>query len=191
MKSMRRSVVLFVLAAVIAAVLVALPAAAAPSDPYGGKVDASLLAVVNAPDTTSTTPLHAIVYGSDLTTANAASRHSDEVRQPLGKIGGESVTIRRAASRGSRPRRASTTSTLDAEVVPTGGVTKAPLDGNALVTDYPVTDGAVDAWKKGIDGKDVGVAVIDSGTDAEPSTSTTRSARADQAQGPAGRRTAA
>jgi hypothetical protein len=136
-----------VLAALVAAVLSVLPASAGTADPYQGKVDSSLLAVVNASGTTSTTTLHAMVYGADLATANTDLGSALQVRRPLGKIGGESVTIASGDLARLTAEDGVDYVTYDAEVVPTGGVTKAALDGSSLVTTYPAIDGAVKAWK--------------------------------------------
>ena len=125
MKSMRRSMVLFVLAAVIAAVLVALPASAAPSDPYGGKVDASLLAVVNASGRRRRRRCTRSSTAPTSPRANADLGSAMTVRRPLGKIGGESVTIAAGSLATADRRGRRRLRHLDAEVVPTGGVTQA------------------------------------------------------------------
>ena len=60
---------------------------------FGPKVSGALTAAATAKGVASTTPLHAIVYGSDLTTANADLGSAMTVRRALGAIGGESVSI--------------------------------------------------------------------------------------------------
>ena len=138
MKSMRRSMVLFVLAAVIAAVLVALPASAAPERSLrrqGRREPARRRQRVR----------------HDLDDAAARDRlrrrpRRRELRPRQRHDGARSRSARSAASRSrSRPATSSRLTaedgvdyvTLDAEVVPTGGVTRAPLDGSQLVTTYP------------------------------------------------------
>jgi hypothetical protein len=80
--------VLLILLVVIAGISAGTSAAAAD---FGPKVDPSLAAVASR--ASSATPLHAIVYGSNLEATNAALGSTLNVRQPLGEIGGESVTI--------------------------------------------------------------------------------------------------
>ena len=164
---MRRSTSLSRIALGLLAVLCValLGAAAAPgtsqaSTSFGPKVDGSLVAV--ATGAPATAQLHVIAYGADLAAANADLGTAMTVRQPLGKIGGESVTI----SVANLPKLAAEPGvdylTLDRDIVPTGSIRPA-LNGNVLATAYPAADGAVDAWKMGLDGSNVGVAVIDSG----------------------------
>src|ERR1700751_4894554 len=74
-------------------VALALPASGNASSSFGPKVSSSLAAVAGASGTTSSTPLHAIVFGSNPAQGNTAGRSLIQVRQPLGVMGGESVTV--------------------------------------------------------------------------------------------------
>ena len=85
---------------------------------FGPKISSTLASAATAPGTTSATQLHAIVYGTDLKTANTALGTAMTVRQPLGAIGGESVTI-----------QAGSLSTLAAQA----GVNYATLDPDIKV----------------------------------------------------------
>ena len=150
--------------AVLAALLaVALASIAAPAgaNGFGGKVDPALAAV--AAGASSSTPLHAIVYGSNLAAANTALGPGMTVRQPLGEIGGESVTIPAGNLSQLTAQAGVDYVALDRDIALTGNVTRPSLDGKSLLTQYPVADGAVSVWKQGYTGQNVGVAVIDSG----------------------------
>ena len=147
-------------------VALALPAAGSATLDYGPKVSPSLAALANGPSATSSTVLHAIVFGANIQQANADLGSLLTVRQQLGTIGGESVDLTVGALPQLTAEPGVSWVTLDSVVVPTGNVTVPPL-GSALVTTYPTIDDAVSAWQNGITGKNVSVAVIDSGVTPE------------------------
>lgn len=153
---------------IVTCVLVALaiPAAGSATVSYGPKVSPSLAAVANASGATSTTVLHAIIFGSNIPQVNTDLGTALTVRQTLGTIGGESADF----TVGTLPQLTAEPGvswvTLDSVVVPTGAVTSPPI-GSALVTTYPSTDNVTSAWQNGITGNKVGVAVIDSGVTPE------------------------
>ena len=107
---------------------------------FGPKISTTLATAATAPGTTSATPLHAIVYGTDLKTANTALGDGDDrpaaARRDRRRVGhhpaGSLSTL--AAQAGISYARSTPTSRS------TGGVQKMPLTGSQLVTDYPVTD---------------------------------------------------
>jgi serine protease AprX len=158
----RRHITKLVLLGTLALALV--PGAARSTNSFGPKVSDSLAAV--AATAGASTPLHAILYGSNLQAANADLASVMTVRQPLGAIGGESVTIPAGSLPALTAEPGVDYATLDAAVAVNGPV-KAPLDGTGLVATYPLTDDAVGAWRSGITGKGVGVAIVDSGTTSE------------------------
>ena len=72
------------------------------------------------------------------------------VRQPLGKIGGESVTIPAGSLSKLAAQDGVDYVTLDADVEPTGGVTGAARRRRNSSTDYPLVDGAVEGLEEGL-----------------------------------------
>src|SRR5689334_20293346 len=67
--------------------------AARSANGFGPKVSDAMAAAATAPGVSSSTWLHAIVYGGDLGTANADLGSNMTVRQAMGSLGGESVSI--------------------------------------------------------------------------------------------------
>jgi serine protease AprX len=159
----RRTYLTLVAFACVLAVSFVLPAAgSADSSSFGSKVSSQLAAAATAPGVTAATSLHAIVYGTDLAGANADLGSLVQIRQPLGAVGGESVTLTEGSLGALTAEPGVSYVTLDPSIASTGTV-KAPIAGTALVTSYPQTDNVLGAWQSGITGKNVGVAVIDSG----------------------------
>jgi len=127
-------------------------AAFAPAPAMSPSV-ASLAASVPA-----TTRVPVVVYGTNLPAANAAVGAT--VRQSLAPMGGESVSV----AAGSVPALAGQPGVSHIETDPvvhtTGSIEPSE---STLSTIYPVVDGATRAWSAGVDGRGVGIAVIDSG----------------------------
>jgi serine protease AprX len=143
-------------------------AGSADSSSFGSKVSSQLVAAATAPGVTASTPLHVIVYGTDLGEANIDLGSLIQIRQPLGAVGGESVTVNEGDLGALTAEPGVSYLTLDPTIATTGAVVKAPIAGTALVTSYPQTDDVLGAWQSGITGKNVGVAVIDSGVTPGP-----------------------
>ncbi|MFL5927116.1 MAG: S8 family serine peptidase [Gaiellaceae bacterium] len=151
----RRSFPLFLFAALALWCGAAAPAshAGTPPAPALSPGVATLAASVPA-----TTRVPVVVYGTNLLAANAAVGAT--VRQRLSPVGGESVSV----AAGSLAALAGQPGVSDVETDPavhtTGSV--EPTE-STLSTIYPVVDGAPRAWSAGVDGRGVGIAVIDSG----------------------------
>jgi serine protease AprX len=108
--------------------------------------------------------LDVIVFGRGLRGAIDAADATP--RRVLAGLGAESVTLEAADLDVLAASNAVSFVTLDSPVLPTA----APDRGAAarLATLYPSVDGASRAWRTGLTGKGVGVAVIDSGVTAAP-----------------------
>ena len=99
-----------------------------------------------------------VVYGTNLAAANAAVGAT--VRQKLAPIGGESVSVEAGSVATLAGQPGVSHVETDPVVHTTGSV--EPSEGT-LSTIYPVVDHATGAWAAGVDGRGVGIAVIDSG----------------------------
>jgi serine protease AprX len=161
---LRRPLLTFVALAGAVAVPLGLPAGGSASSSFGPKVSPQLAAAATAPGVTAVTPLHAIAYGTSLAQSNADLGGRIQIRQSLGAVGGESITVTEGNLGALVAEAGVSYVTLDPSIASTGAVVKAPIAGTALVTSYPQTDDVIGAWNGGIIGKNVGVAVIDSGT---------------------------
>src|SRR4051812_22557655 len=143
------------------AVALALWCAAAASPTHAAAAPSAAVSPALAKLAASSSPtaqLPVLVYGMDLDAANAASGAT--VRKSLSQIGGESASVAAGslATLAAQPGISYVTS--DPVMHATGSVTPS---ADTLATTYPVVDGATRAWAQGLDGKGVGIAVIDSG----------------------------
>ena len=130
----RRTYLTLVAFACVLAVSFVLPAAGSADSSLGPKVSSQLAAAATAPGVTASTPLHAIVYGTDLPGANTDLGSLVQIRQALGAVGGESVTVTEGNLGALTAEPGVSYVTLDPSIASTGAVTKAPIAGTALVT---------------------------------------------------------
>lgn len=151
----RRFFLLFLLAALAVWCGAAAPASHAGSPPAPALSPGAAGLAASVP---ATARVPVVVYGTNLDAANAAVGAT--VRQSLSPIGGESVTV----TAGSVPALAGQPGVSYVETDPavhtTGSVEPSE---STLSTIYPLVDRATRAWSAGLDGRGVGIAVIDSG----------------------------
>jgi serine protease AprX len=121
------------------------------------KADPGLAAV--AADAAPTTPLQVIVFGGGADDARKKLRLRS--RHELGLVGAESVTVKAKDLGRLAAQKGVTYVAADLPVLPTA-TAALPVAGT-LASLYPQLDGAPSAWARGLTGKGVGIAVIDSG----------------------------
>jgi serine protease AprX len=121
------------------------------------KADPGLAAV--AADAAPTTPLKVIVFGGGADDARKKLRLRR--RRELALVGAESVTVKAKDLGKLAAQKGVTYVAADLPVLPTAVATE-PF-GGSLATLYPQLDGAPAAWARGLTGKGVGIALIDSG----------------------------
>jgi serine protease AprX len=131
--------------------------AAAERAAIKAKADPGLAAV--AADAAPTTPLQVIVFGGGADDARKQLRLRG--RRDLSLVGAESVTVKAKDLGELAARKGVTFVAADLPVLPTAAETER--FGGSLATLYPQLDGAPAAWARGLTGKGVGIAVIDSG----------------------------
>jgi serine protease AprX len=121
------------------------------------KADPGLAAV--AANAAPTTPLQVIVFGGGADDARKKLRLRG--RRELALVGAESLTVKAKDLGRLAAQKGVTYVAADLPVLPTAAA-DAPAAGT-LATLFPLLDGAPAAWARGLTGKGVGIAVIDSG----------------------------
>ncbi len=135
------------------------------SNSFGPKVSDALAAAATAQGVSSSTWLHAIVYGNNLKQVNADLGSNMTVRQQLGGLGGESISILEGSLSTLAAENNVAYVDLDRDIATTGA---SPPSPGALVTQYPVIDNAPALWSQNITGNGLSIGIVDSGTTVEP-----------------------
>jgi serine protease AprX len=144
--------------AVVALLAVAMPLTAATSASAAPSAAAKLASAAKKSPNKSVTAI--VQFKSSVSEAKAkkiVKAHKGKITDRLPAVQGFAVKLPAKQARALKKTKGVFNVTLNTKVKSTG------VDGKFLATDYPHTTGAVQAWTRGVTGKGVGVAVIDSG----------------------------
>jgi serine protease AprX len=141
-------------------VFLAVPAAAQAAPPRN--VDPALAAIAaSAEKRQPRMALNVVVYGKNAAKALRATRGRN--RRSLPFLAAQSARVEARTVRRLASRRGVAYVGLDYPVLPTARTRPQPISFPALASLFPAVDAAPDAWSLGYAGRNVGIAVIDSG----------------------------
>jgi serine protease AprX len=155
-----RRVAATTVAVALGATLLAAAAPAPADNNYGEKIDPQLAAVAMATDPRETLPVR--FYGKNLD--GLAKRHHIRVRNKLDRLlAGYSGRVKVGQLKKLEADADLSYADLDIGVRPTATIDPVQLADERRKTIFPDADRAGAAWKRGLDGSGVGIAIIDSG----------------------------